>query len=64
MDNKKIISLIIVLVIICLILVGVICVVSSLDDKNILTQGNISEVVATVNGEEIKYYCMKLRKII
>ena len=64
MDNKKIISLIIVLVIICLILVGVICVVSSLDDKNILTQGNISEVVATVNGEEIKRFDINYRKYI
>ncbi len=53
MENKRIIAAIIVLLVICGIFVGIITIVSSKNTTNILSKGDIHEVVAKVNGEEI-----------
>ena len=51
--NKKIIILIIILLIICVLLGGFIAYMSITNEANVLTEGNIKDVVATINGQAI-----------
>ena len=62
--NKKIIILIIILLIICVILGGFIAYMSITNEANVLTEGNIKDIVATINGQAITQLDVNYQKYI